>query len=622
MTMGRDGKSFLPMSRHEMQRLGWDVCDVIMLTGDAYIDHPSYGVAVIARLLESCGLRVGVIAQPNPNRLTDFSQLGRPRMFFGVTSGCADSMINNYSPTKRPRKFDNYSAGRLTGRRPDHAVVVYGQALKQVFPETPVILGGIEAGLRRLAHYDYFDDAVLAGTLTGSGADLLVYGQGEKAVRDIVKCFRHGTGIEGCRGVRGVAWRAAPEDHLDKVVGKDRIDLPDYDDVVRDKDAFLRMAKSDLSNFDPWHAKPMTQRYADHVLVVNPPQPPMTTQELDAVYELPFVRTPHPRYKKQGAIPAFETVKFSLMTHRGCHAGCSFCAIFAHQGRFVTSRSEGNVLGEARLVSKFRYFRGVVSNIGGPVGNVYGTRCAKQEPGAEEANRDACARASCTYPEPCRNLNTTQRPYLNLLREALKIDGVKQAFIASNFRYDLIENDPDGEELFLLILSRFTGGMFKPAPMHVSDAVMRRLRKYAADQTPRFFDKCVATFKKLGRSGVEIVPYVMASHPGSTMEDALEVAQFMRERGIESTQIQDFVPMPGTASACMHYTGVDPLTDEKVYRPLAHRERKLQRALLQYRRPDNARFVREALTVAGRTDLIGDGPGCLVPAAGPGDEGA
>ncbi|MBZ0272160.1 YgiQ family radical SAM protein [bacterium] len=604
--------TFLPMSRYEMQRLGWDVCDVVLMTGDAYIDHPSYGVAVIARLIEAEGLRVGIIAQPHPSRVVDFTQLGKPRYFFGVTSGCADSMINNYSPTKRPRKFDNFSAGRIPGRRPDHAVVAYASTLKRIYPDVPVVLGGIEASLRRLAHYDYFDDEVKMSALSESGADLLVFGQGEKATREIVRVFVSGKGARGCRDIRGLAFRAGDDEDIAPHTGGDEIELPDFDAVAAEKMNFFNMAKADIKNIDPYTARPLVQRYGDHRLVINRPQPPMTTEELDEIYELPYVRTPHPKYKKQGAIPAFETVKFSLMTHRGCFGGCSFCPIYFHQGHHVTSRSEKGILDEANQVSKFRYFRGVISNIGGPMANMYQTQCSRV---AGRRERESCSQDSCMYPEPCRNMKTDQRPYLELLQKILAIENVEQAFLASHVRYDLLEGDPCGQELLELILKVFSGPQFKCSPMHVSDAVIRRLRKYPNHATERFVANCSQTLKKIGADDVELVPYFMASHPGSTMEDALEVAQFMDERGIAQCQIHDFVPIPGTASACMYYTGMDPYTGETMYRPLSHRERKLQRALLQFYKPENARFVYEALIEAGRTDLIGDGPGCLLRAA-------
>jgi uncharacterized radical SAM protein YgiQ len=604
-------KTFLPMSRYEMQKRGWDVCDVILLTGDAYIDHPSYGVAVVARLLESEGLRVGIIAQPNPNRAVDFTQLGKPRLFFGVTSGCADSMINNYSPTKRPRKFDNYSAGRLPGKRPDHAVVAYSKILKKNFPEVPVVLGGIEASLRRLAHYDYFDDEVNQSILLESEADILIYGQAEKALRELVSAFRSGEGIAISRKINGIAWKADIRENLNTLLHGHFIELPSFETVYQDKLAFFKMAKSDLLNFDPFSAKLMVQQYPDHYLIINRPQFPLTSEELDEIHNLPYVRTPHPKYKKQGAIPAFETVKFSLMTHRGCFAGCSFCPIYAHQGRFVSSRSEQNILDEAKKVSGFRYFRNVISNVGGPVGNLYMATCSRFENGKESA--DSCSRISCYYPDKCKHLKVDLAPYIELLRGILDLDGVQQAFIASNFRYDLLDGDARGQEFLELILEHFTGDQLKIAPVHVSDSVTRRVRKYSYDTTKRFFERYQATVDKMGLNGIEVVPYFMASHPGSTIEDALEVALFMEERGIRSSQIQDFVPMPGTASACMYYTGLDPMNDEQMYRPLSHRERKLQRALLQYFKPENGRFVYEALIEAGRTDLIGQGSGCLLP---------
>jgi len=609
-------KKFLPMSRFEMQKAGWQTCDVIFLTGDTYIDHPSHEVAVLARLLESEGLRVGIIAQPNPLRQMDFTQLGTPELFFAVTSGCMDSMFKNYSPTKRSRKYDYYSAGCLPGKCPDYAVVKYGRALKEEFAETPVVLFGMEASLRRLAHYDYFDDAVKMSVLSESGADLLIYGRAEKAIKEIVQSFRQRKSVEACQNIKGVAWKADYDDKILEMVEDDPIHLPGFDTVRTNKDAFFEMAKANLSNFDPRCAKSMYQRYTDHILVINPPQPVMTTEELDAVYELPFVRTPHPKYKKQGAIPIFETIKFSITTHLGCVGACSFCPDYAYQGRFVVSRSEESIMNEVRKVSGFRYFRNVISNVGGPVGNVYKAQCEKMKKDPCESGGGQCFRESCCYPEPCVNLNYDQKPYLDLLKKVLDVDEVHRAFLPSNLRYDLLEKDPCGQELLDLFLSKYTGDNLKLMPMHVSDSVNRRVRKYTTDSTNRFFDKVKDTLARLGMQHKQIVPCIIASHPGSTMEDALEVAQFTQERGIKKSILQDFIPVPGTASACMFHTGKDPFSGEQMYCPLSHRERKLQRALLHYYEPGNSRLVREAIQETGRTDLIGESPNCLIGPSG------
>ncbi len=607
-------KKFLPMSRFEMQKVGWQKCDVVFLTGDTYIDHPSHEVAVLARLLESEGLHVGIIAQPNPGRQVDFTQLGAPELFFAVTSGCVDSMFKNYSPTKRPRKYDYYSAGCLPGKCPDHAVVEYSKVLKEEFPEVPVVLFGVEASLRRLAHYDYFDDAIKMSALSESGADLLIYGRAEKAMREVVHSLGRGKGVSGCRSIKGLAWKAGYDDKVSELVEDDPIHLPGYDGVRTDKNAFYDMARSDLTNFDPNFARTMYQRYSNHIVVVNPPQPTMTTEEFDALYTLPFVRTPHPKYKKQGAIPIFETIKFSITTHLGCVGGCSFCSDFAYQGRYVISRSEHSIMDEVRKVTSFRYFRSVISNVGGPVGNVYQARCARN--GCSGCGAQQCFRQSCVYPEPCKDLDYDQKPYLDLLKKVLETDNVKKAFLPSNLRYDLLELDPSGRELLELFLTRLTGDNLKIMPMHVSDSVNRRIRKYSTEMTNKFFDSIDEVLKKHGMEHKKIIPYFIASHPGSTMEDALEAALFSHERKIGKSILQDFIPVPGTASACMFHTGRDPFTDEQMYRPLSHRERKLQRALLHYYESGNSRFVKEAIQETGRTDLIGDGPNCLIRAAG------
>ena len=614
MKNARYEKKFLPMSRFEMQKAGWQSCDVIFITGDTYIDHPSHEVAVLARLLEQDGLRVGIIAQPNPTRQVDFTQLGTPELFFAVTSGCVDSMFKNYSPTKRPRKYDYYSAGCLPGKCPDHAVVEYSKIIKEEFPETPVVLFGIEASLRRLSHYDYFDDAVKMSVLSESGADMLLYGRAEKAMKELVGTLRRGKNTRECRAIKGLVWRAEYDERIPEIVEDDPIHLPGYDKTRTDKDAFFEMAKADLCNFDPRFAKAMYQRYTDHIIVVNPPQPPLTTDELDELYELPFVRTPHPKYKKQGAIPIFETIKFSITTHLGCTGGCSFCPDYAYQGRYVISRSEQSIMDEVERVSKFRYFRSVISNVGGPVGNVYMAKCKAME-NDPEGGTDAqeCTRQSCVFPEPCKDLDYDQRPYLELLKKILEVEGVKRAFLPSNLRYDLLESDPYGRQLLELFLTKYTGDNLKIMPMHVSDSVNRRVRKYTTESTNKFFDSIDNILKDLGLDAKKIIPYFIASHPGSTMDDALEVALFTQERGIKKSILQDFIPVPGTASACMYHTGKDPFSDDQMYRPLSHRERKLQRALLHFYEPGNSRFVREALQETGRTDLIGRGPNCLIP---------
>lgn len=602
-------KLFLPMSRYEMQRLEWDTCDVVLITGDAYIDHPAHDDAMIARLLESEGMRVGIIAQPNDIRLIDFMQLGRPNAFFIVTAGVLDSMMNKYSPTKRPRKQDFYSAGRLPGKRPDHAAVVYARCAKQAYPDCPVIQFGMESTLRRLAHFDFHNDEVKPSVLIEGEADLIVYGQSEKAFREIAAVFRRGGGVDQCRDIRGVVWRLPPGESASSV--PDAIPLPAFEDVAADRAAFYQMARIDLRNVDPHFAKPMTQEHAAGTIVVNPPQLPLTTAELDELFTLPFVRTPHPKYKKQGPIPNFETIKFSLVSHRGCPAGCSFCTHYAYQGRYVTSRSEESILEEARTMTGYHYFRNVISNIGGPVGNAYRLTCAKMS--EADGGGESCQRASCTFPDKCEKLNADQGPYLQLLKNVLDLEGVDEAYISSNFRYDLLETEPHGPELEELLLTRFTHGKFKPSPLHVNDAVTRRIRKYQPGTTRRFFERVHKVFEKYEMlDDTEVVPFFMASHPGSTMDDALETAMFMDEFGLKSNYILDFVPAPSTASACMAYTGQDPVDEDHMYRPLSFRERKLQRALMNYYRPENAHFVYEALKEIGRTDLIGDTPGCLL----------
>lgn len=602
----------LPMSRREMQWRDWDELDVILITGDAFIDHPAFEIATIGRVLETMGLRVGYIAQPNWNDDTAFVELGAPRLFFAVTAGKNDSMVANYSPTRRPRKIDFFSPGRVPGLRPDRATTVYAEKCKDLFPDIPVVITGLEATGRKFAHYDFWDDKLRPGLLAESRAELLVYGPGERAITQIAQVLGRGDSPLDCRTIRGVVYKldGAHLEDAGAYLPPEAVELPPYDQLQLSKQNFIDQTNVLLANGNyhgPAHA--LVQRYEDCILVQTPPQRPLSTGEMDRIYELPYSRTPHPKYREAGPIPSFETVKFALTTHRGCFGDCAFCNQHLHEGRYVSSRSRESILKEAMLISGFRYFRGWISNIGGPLANTYGMGCT-----LEVDAKGACDRTSCLTPEPCENLRVDHREYLDLLRAVRGVDGVERCYLASHIRVDLLENDPLADEFLDEIVCHFLSGHIKLPFEHVSSDVTRRLRKYSPETIQKFIERFQRSCQRTGMDDVNITPYFISGHPGSRLEHAIEVALFVKENGMDGCQIQDFVPMPGTASACMYYTGIDPNDGEPVFRPLAYRERKLQRSLFQFYKPQNERHVFDALKEADRLDLVGDGDGCLLKA--------
>ena len=601
---------FLPMSKFEMDKWGWDDLDVILVTGDAFIDHPSYDDAVMARILEKEGLRVGVIAQPNPLRDMEFAHLGNPKLFFYISAGCRDSMVANYSPNKKKRKFDNFTPGRVPGKRPDHAVTIYSQAIRRLFPDSPIVIGNVEATIRRLAHYDYWDNEIKKSVLADSGADLLIYGPGERQIAQIASRIKQGEPISQLRDVRGTVWKLPFEkgEELKEILGDDYLHLPSFEQIYIDRDAYLEAFRAHYFETDPYTGHALVQEHPAIYVIQNPPQMPLTTEELDGIYKLDFIRTPHPRYKRAGAIPNFETIKFRLNTHRGCFAGCSFCSTYAYQGRYIQSRSKESIINEAEMVSGFHYFRGVISNIGGPTGNMWEMQCTRTQDDAPEK----CDRPSCTFPEPCEHLQSDHKPYLDLCKKILTIPAVEKAFIDTGLRYDILLNDPVGKELLDLVLSKFIQVNFKVAFEHISPTVTERMRKYQPEATEKLLDAFHDAVERLNLYDASLLPRFVSGHPGSGLEEAIEVAMYMKKWKIEQNHIQDFIPVPMTPATCMFYTGIDPFTDEKIYRPLAYRERKLQRALLHYYKPQNQRYVFEALQEANRMDLIGDGPMCLL----------
>jgi len=593
-----------------MDKWGWDELDIILVTGDAFIDHPSYGVAMISRVLERAGFRVGIIAQPNPLRDMEFAHLKKPRLFFWISSGCRDSMEANHSPNKKRRKFDNYTPGRVPGKRPDHALTVYSQTIRRLFPDTPIVIGDIEASIRRLAHFDYWDNEIKKSALAESEADLLVYGTGERQAVEIAKRLDAGKSVNEINDIRGTCWKLPMERGADikHIIGDDYLHIPSFEQVYIDRDAYLEAFRAHYFANDPYTGKHLVQEHPASYIIQNPPQYPFTTEEMDDLFTMDFIRTPHPRYKRAGAIANFETVKFRLNTHRGCFAGCGFCANSIHQGRYIQSRSAQSVIDEAKMISGFHYFRGVVSNIGGPTGNMWQMSCKRLKSNGTEK----CERPSCTFPDICENLDYDHGKYIDLIKSILNIPAIEKVFIDTGLRYDILLADSRGPELLDLVLSKCIQVNFKVAIEHVSSAVTSRIRKYHPEQTVNFIENYLDSVERLNLRNISLLPRFIAGHPGSSLNEAIEAAQFMKRWGIDQNNIQDFVPMPMTPSTCMFYTGIDPFTNEKVYRPLAFRERKLQRALLHYFKPQNERYVFEALEEAGRTELIGSGPQCLL----------
>lgn len=600
----------LPMSRREMEWRCWDQLDVILVTGDAFIDHSGFEIAILGRVLETMGLRIGYIAQPDWQSKNDILQLGKPRLFFAVSAGKNDSMVANYSPTKRPRKIDFFSPGRLPGLRPDRASKVYAELIREAFPEVPIVLTGVEASGRKLAHFDFWDDALRPGLLAECPADLLLIGPGERAMTQVAQVLARNGSVFDCRNIRGLVYKIAKDNlnEAEKLLPPEYIELPGYSELKLSKQAFVDFQRQVAANSD-YHcgSRPLVQRYDDCVLVQTPPQRPLSTGELDRIHALPYSRTPHPRYREAGPIPSFETVKFSLTTHRGCFGDCTFCNQRQFEGRYISQRSKESIIKEAMLISGFRYFRGWISNVGGPVANMYGMGCQ-----LDIDAKGQCTRRSCLEPDRCPNLKVDHSDYLDLLQAVRSVDGVERCYLSSHLRIDLLESDPVGEKFLEEVMRHFLSGHLKLPLEHVSEEVNRRLRKYHNGTIERFIEKFNHLKGKFELGDLSITPYFISAHPGSRLESAIEIAQFLKQHGLDQCQIQDFVPMPGTDSACMHYTGIDPSSEEPVYRPLAYRERKLQRSLFQYYKPQNERYVFEALKEANRLDLVGSEGQCLL----------
>ena len=591
---------FLPVCRREMEERGWESVDFVYVSGDAYVDHPSFGHAIITRVLEAHGYRVGIIPQPdwkNPSSITEF---GEPRLGFLVSAGNMDSMVNHYSVSKKRRKTDAFSPGGVTGRRPDYAVVVYGNLIRQVYKKTPVILGGIEASLRRLAHYDYWSDRLKRSVLLDSSADIISYGMGERSIVEIAEALESGIAVNDITFVPGTVYKTK---NLDSVY--DGIMLPGYDEMKADRLSYARSFYTQYCNTDPFSAKRLIEPYGEHLFVVqNMPSMPLSQEEKDSVYSLPYMRTYHPSYEKDGGVPAIAEVKFSLVSNRGCFGGCNFCALTFHQGRILQARSHESLIEEAETLIKEPDFKGYIHDVGGPTANFRHPSCQKQ------LSHGVCKDRQCLFPKPCPNLKASHQDYVNLLRKLRNLPGVKKVFIRSGIRFDYVMEDPD-DTFFLELCEHHISGQLKVAPEHVSDGVLRKMGKPANRVYQAFGKKYQELNKKLNKKQY-LVPYLMSSHPGSTMREAVELAEYIRDLKYMPEQVQDFYPTPSTISTCMYYTGVDPRDMTPVYVPKNPHEKALQRALIQYRDPKNYDLVMEALKLAGRLDLVGYDSRCLI----------
>lgn len=591
--------AFMPISKKDMQDRGIEQLDFVYIIGDAYVDHPSFGVAIISRLLEYHGYTVGIIAQPDWHNTKDFIKLGKPRLAWLVTAGNIDSMVSHYTVAKRRRSDDAYSAGGRNGKRPDRAATVYCKLCRQAAPEIPVLCGGLEVSLRRFAHYDYWKDCVMPSVLADTKADLLMYGMGEHQMIEIADRLNAGESIKSMRDIRGTCYLCDP---VETPYGA--VQCPSFDEVAGNKMLYAKACRIQYDQQDEVYGKMIIQRQGDKMLVQNPPALALTTEELDLVYSLPYERTYHPCYESQGGVPSIEEVQFSITHNRGCFGFCNFCSIALHQGRRVTVRSEESVLEEAHKLVEMPNFKGYIHDVGGPTANFRGPSCEKQ------LKSGLCKGRKCLAPSPCRNLHVDHTQYLQMLRKLRKIDGVKKVFIRSGIRYDYLIEDKD-DEFMCELIEHHISGQLKVAPEHCSAAVLDKMGKPHIEAYKRFQKKFYEITKQKGKEQY-LVPYLMSSHPGSKLSDAVELAMFLKENRIRPEQVQDFYPTPGTLSTCMFYTGLDPYTLEPVYIAKDPKEKAMQRALLQYYKPENQRKIIEALEKAGRRDLIGHGQGKLV----------
>ncbi|EYF06725.1 YgiQ family radical SAM protein [Chondromyces apiculatus] len=604
----RDLRAFLPTTREEMEARGWDALDILLVNGDAYVDHPAFGGALIGRFLEARGYRVGMISQPPWQDTSDLLRMGPPRIMVGITAGNLDSMLNKLTAQKKVRSEDQYSPGGQVGLRPNRAAIVYGNLCRQAFPGVPIILGGIEASLRRIAHYDYWSEQVRRSVLLDAKADLLIFGMGERAVWEVADRLRNGESIRDIRDVRGTAYalRKGAWEHLEPsryVKDGKTVVLPSYEEVRADKQAFAEMSRAFQFETNPGNARPLLQAHGAEAVYFNPPAIPLDTPIMDELYDLPFARAAHWSYEEP--IPAFETVKHSIVTMRGCFGGCTFCSITEHEGRVIQSRSAESILREVRALRRMDDFRGVITDLGGPTANMYQMRCK------DEAIETSCRRLSCVYPGVCENLNTDHGPLLQLMKSVREEAGVKKVFIASGVRYDLAERSPE----FVRDLARHhTGGQLSVAPEHSKKDVLDKMKKPGIESYERFVDQFRCASEAAGKDQY-LVPYFISGHPGATLRDMVDLALYLKENGMRPRQVQDFIPTPMSMATCMYHTGIDPFTREPVYTAHDMREKRLQKALLLYWDPAHHEEAREALIKAGRGDLIGTKPRCLVPPA-------
>ena len=593
-------KEFLPINATEMRAGGWEHLDFVFVCGDAYLDHPSFGQAIISRLLESNGYKVGIISQPDWKNKDSIAVFGEPRLGFLVSSGNMDSMVNHYTVSKKRRTSDAYTPGGKAGKRPDYATVVYGNLIRQTYKNTPIILGGMEASLRRLAHYDYWSDKLKRSILLDSAGDILVYGMGERAILEVAEALDSGISVEDITYIDGTVVKVRGWGSV-----YDAIPLPSYDSLKEDKTNYAKSFKIQMENTDSINGKRLVEEYPHQVFVVqNPPAQPLSVKEMDDIYALPYKRRVHPEELRNGEVPAITEVKYSLTSHRGCFGGCSFCALGFHQGRRIQGRGHDSILNEAKELIREKEFKGYIHDVGGPTANFRVPSCDKQ------LKEGICKRKQCLFPKPCKNLIVDHQDYLNLLRKLRKVEGVKKVFIRSGIRFDYLNLDKNKD--FLKELCKYhVSGQLRVAPEHVSDKVLKAMGKPNYEEYERFSKSFYEMNKKVKKSQY-LVPYLMSSHPGSTLEDGVELAIYCRDLGFNPEQVQDFYPTPSTVSTCIYYTGVDPRTMEKITVPKKTREKELQRALIQYRNPANYKLVLEALKKTNRMDLVGFGKDCLI----------
>ena len=590
---------FLPISKKDMKARAWEQCDFVYIIGDAYVDHPSFGHAIISRVLESAGYKVGIIAQPDWKNPSSINILGEPRLGFLVMGGNMDSMVNHYSVSKKRRKTDAFTPGGVMGKRPDYAVTVYCNLIRRTYPKKPIIIGGIEASLRRLAHYDYWSDKMKRSVLLDSQADLLLYGMGEKSIVEVADALNGGMDVKDITWIDGTVFSCKePDGAVPQIV------LPKFEALVKNKAKYAESFYLQYQNTDPFTAKRLVEPYEDRYVVQNPPQKPLTQQEMDKVYSLPYMRTYHPSYEKAGGVPAIAEVQFSLISNRGCFGACSFCALTFHQGRIIQTRSHQSILAEAQKMVWDPDFKGYIHDVGGPTANFRHPACQKQ------LTKGACQNRQCLFPTPCKNMVADHSDYLSLLRKLRQLPNVKKVFIRSGIRFDYLLADKS-DVFFKEMVKHHISGQLKVAPEHIADPVLDLMGKPRNCVYERFLDKYKRLNDQMGLKQF-VVPYLMSSHPGSTLKEAVALAEYLRDLGYMPEQVQDFYPTPSTISTVMYYTGLDPRTMKKVYVPTNPHEKAMQRALIQYRNPKNYALVHEALVKAGRTDLIGFDKKCLI----------